>query len=64
MGERIGKNLDLRAIGVTKLGQVVPVDLDSNGENRIGIGLSVLVVKVVPDPKPSSDEISKAAGDR
>ena len=63
-GQQIGKNLDLRTIGVTKLGQIVPVDLDPKGENRIGIGFSVLVVKVVPNPKPGTDEISHAAGDR
>jgi hypothetical protein len=62
-GESIGKNLDLRTIGVTHLGHPVVVDQDSDGENRTGIGFSVVVVKVVPNPKPGTDEISHAAND-
>ncbi len=62
-GESIGKNLDLRTIGVTHLGHPVKVDRDAAGENRSGIGFSVVVVKVVPNPKPGTDEISHAASD-
>ncbi len=63
-GESIGKDLDLRTVGVTHLGHPVRVDADSAGENRSGIGFSVVVVKVVPNPKPGTDQISHAAGDR
>ncbi|MBN1352883.1 DUF3748 domain-containing protein [candidate division KSB1 bacterium] len=62
-GDRIGKHLDLRTIGVTRLGHPVAVEPDARGENWSGIGFSALVVKVVPEPKPDADEISNAAGD-
>jgi Protein of unknown function (DUF3748)/WD40-like Beta Propeller Repeat len=61
-GMKIGKNLDLRTIGVTKLGR--PVHVPHAGQfSVVGEGFSVLVVVVTPDPKPGSDEISHAAGD-
>jgi hypothetical protein len=61
-GIQIGKNLDLRTIGVTKLGR--PVHVPEAGQfSAEAAGFSVLVVVVTPDPKPGSDEISHAAGD-
>jgi hypothetical protein len=61
-GLKIGKNLDLRTIGVTKLGH--PVRVPEAGQFSIqSAGFSVAVVVVTPDPKPGSDEISHAAGD-
>lgn len=61
-GMKLGKNLDLRSIGVTKLGQPVRVPANDFFPER-GEGFSAVVVVVVPDPKPGSDEISNAAGD-
>ncbi len=58
-----GQNLNLRTIGVSKKIQSVRVDDDGNGENISGEWFSVLVVNVVPNPRPGSDEISRAAGD-
>ena len=61
-GLKTGKNLDLRTIGVTKLGQPVTVPKTPQFAER-NEGFSVVVVAVTPDPKPGSDEISNAAGD-
>ncbi|MFO1021869.1 MAG: DUF3748 domain-containing protein [Planctomycetales bacterium] len=61
-GLKIGKHLDLRTIGVTRLGLPVLVPPTSHFPNH-SAGFSVLVVVVVPDPKPGSDEISHAAFD-
>jgi len=61
-GLKIGKNLDLRTIGVTKLGHPVRVPESAQFSTQSD-GFSVLVVVVTPDPKPGSDEISHAAGD-
>jgi hypothetical protein len=61
-GLKIAKNLDLRTIGVTKLGYRVRVP-EAGQFSTQGAGFSVLVVVVTPDPKPGSDEISHAAGD-
>lgn len=61
-GLKLGKNLDLRTIGVTKLGR--PVHVPEAGQfSRESAGFSALVVIVTPAPKPGSDEISQAAGD-
>jgi hypothetical protein len=61
-GLRIGKDLDLRTIGVTELGDPISVSSTSQFPAK-GEGFSVLVVHVTPDPKPGSDEISRAAFD-
>lgn len=55
------RGVDLRTIGVTRLG--TPVQVDSDPRNTNGTGFSTLVVQVVAGPKPGSDEISRAAGD-
>lgn len=61
-GIKIGKELDLRTIGVTKLGH--PVTVDEAGQfSQTSDGFSVLVVVVTADPQPGSDEISHAASD-
>lgn len=51
---------DLRTIGVTVLGKPVEVDASRPGEEFSGSGFSVLVVPVTANPKPGSDEISRA----
>jgi len=61
-GLAIGKNLDLRTIGVTKFDRPVHVAEAGQFSNE-GAGFSALVVVVTPDPRPGTDEISNAAGD-
>lgn len=61
-GLEIHKDLDLRTIGVTKLGDPVRVPETQQFATE-SAGFSVLVVVVTPDPKPGSDEISHAASD-
>lgn len=58
-----GQKSNLRTIGVSKKGIPVEVPVDDHGENNPGEWFSVLVVNVVPDPAPGSDEISHAAAD-
>ena len=60
-GEGLGKNLNLRTIGVTRLG--VPVRVDAHPENWDGEGFSVVLVAVTPEPRLQSDEIKRAEGD-
>ncbi|MCX6223010.1 MAG: DUF3748 domain-containing protein [Bacteroidia bacterium] len=58
-----GEKVNLRTVGVsTKLKPVI-VDHSGEGENLSGEWYSVLVVRVVPNPAPGSDEISNAASD-
>ncbi|GAB3169521.1 DUF3748 domain-containing protein [Telluribacter humicola] len=61
--DQTGNKVNLRTIGVSKKLRPVQVTYDKAGENVPGIWYSVLVVRVVPNPKPGSDEISYAAGD-
>ena len=58
-----GEIYNLRTIGVSKNIGAVQVPLRSDGDNVAGQWFSVIVVKVVPNPTPGSDEISRAAGD-
>jgi len=58
-----GKHVNLRTIGVATALRPVDVDDDPDGENVDGIWFSALVVKVVPDPKPGTDQISRAFSD-
>lgn len=58
-----GKKVNLRTVGVSTRLHPVLVDHSGEGENLNGEWYSVLVVRVVPDPKPGSDEISNAASD-
>ncbi len=58
-----GVTHNLRTIGVSKKHHQVIVPESKDGENFTGEWFSALVVRVVPDPSPGSDEISKAAGD-
>jgi len=61
--DKTGERWNLRTIGVAK--PIKPVIVDENQEvgNHSGEWFTVLVVRVVPDPLPGSDEISHAAGD-
>ncbi|WP_234364379.1 DUF3748 domain-containing protein [Lunatibacter salilacus] len=59
---KTGQKNDLRTIGVSKrIGPKVPVKPDSS--NIQGEWFSALVVPVVPNPKPGTDEISRAYED-
>jgi Protein of unknown function (DUF3748)/Dipeptidyl peptidase IV (DPP IV) N-terminal region len=60
---KTGQQVNLRTIGVSTGIKSVKVDKDAEGENNDGIWFSALVVKVTPNPKPGSDEISKAYSD-
>ena len=61
--DKTGQRWNLRTIGVSHALKPVQVDHDAQGENIDGAWFSVLVVKVVPHPRPGSDEISHAADD-
>jgi len=61
--KRTGEPVNLRTIGVSTSLRPVKVDHDEERENNDGIWFSALVVKVVPHPKPGSDEISRAFSD-
>jgi hypothetical protein len=62
--EKTGRKHDLRTVGVAKIkGPDVNIQPDEEAENIQGEWFSALVVKVVPDPVPGSDEISRAYGD-
>ena len=56
-----GQKRNLRTIGVSR--KIRPVAVDENMENISGEWFSALVVRVVPEPTPGTDEISHAAGD-
>jgi len=58
-----GVKWNLRTIAVSNRKHKVKVDLDKAQENVQGEWYSAVVVRVVPDPKPGSDEISNAASD-
>jgi hypothetical protein len=58
-----GEKVNLRTIGVSNKLRAVKVDEDGDGENVSGDWFSVLVVRVVPNPAPGSDDISNAASD-
>jgi hypothetical protein len=59
--DQTGQKRNLRTIGVSK--KIRPVVVDQSEENVTGQWFSALVVRVVPDPQPGSDEISHAASD-
>jgi hypothetical protein len=58
-----GIKCNLRTIAVSNRSHAVAVDQDPNSENTNGAWFSAVVVRVVPDPKPGSNEISNAASD-
>ena len=58
-----GETVNLRTIGVSTRLHPVLVDHSGEGENQSSDWYSVLVVRVVPNPAPGSDEISNAASD-
>ncbi len=61
--DETGEVHNLRTIGVSKNIGAVHVMQDADGENFSGDWFSVIVVQVTANPKPGSDEISRAAGD-
>lgn len=61
--DETGEIYNLRTIGVSKNIGAVRVVEDTGGENFSGEWFSVLVVRVVANPTPATDEISRAAGD-
>ena len=58
-----GVKWNLRTIGVSNQSHRVVVHQENPDENVAGTWFSALVVRVVPNPKPGSDEISNAASD-
>lgn len=58
-----GIKWNLRTIAVSNQFHPVIVDPDKEGENVSGTWYSAVVVRVIPDPEPGSDEISNAASD-
>lgn len=58
-----GIKWNLRTIAVSRKGMAVQVDHSGEGDNVSGEWFSAVVVRVVPDPAPGSDEISNAASD-
>lgn len=58
-----GYAYNLRTIGVSKNNIRVEVPSSKIGEDFSGEWFSVLVVSVIPSPTPSTDQISRAAGD-
>lgn len=58
-----GQKHNLRTIGVSKKSKSIEVSDKKEGENISGEWFTALVVKVAPNPKIGSDEISHAAGD-
>ncbi len=63
MEDSTGIKWNLRTIGVSNQQHHVLVDQDEAGENVAGTWFSAVVVRVVPNPEPGSDEISNAASD-
>tara|TARA_R110001592_G_scaffold9215_2_gene49204 strand:- start:18307 stop:19686 length:1380 start_codon:yes stop_codon:yes gene_type:complete len=61
--EKTGDTYNLRTVGVSARNIKSPKISASTGENFQGEWYSVLVVKVVPNPRPGSGEISKAYSD-
>jgi hypothetical protein len=57
-----GTRQNLRTIGVSKRSDS-PIEVDKDNENVSGTWFSAVVVRVVPEPKAGSDEISHAASD-
>lgn len=60
---KTGEKHNLRTIGVSKKNTPLDVKNLHDGENNGGEWFSAIVVQVVPNPQPGSDEISHAAGD-
>ncbi|MCP1382780.1 DUF3748 domain-containing protein [Runella salmonicolor] len=61
--DKTGAKHNLRTIGVSKRNMPVKLEKDAQGDNVSGEWFSALVVRVTPNPRPASDEISHAAGD-
>ena len=61
--ERTGRRVNLRTVGVATWSPRGPVHVPAGPENNDGEMVSAVVVRVVPDPRPGSDEISRAFED-
>ncbi len=61
--ERTGAKVNLRAIGVATRAARGAVRVPTGPENHDGEFFAVVAVKVVPTPRPGSDEISRAFED-
>ena len=61
--EKTGVKWNLRTIGVSNQQHPIAVDKDAAGENVQGTWYSAVVVRVVPNPEPGTDEIDNAASD-
>ena len=61
--ERTGTRVNLRTVGVATWSPRGPVHVPAGPENHDGEMVSAVVVRVVPDPRPGSDEISRAFED-
>lgn len=61
--ESTGIKWNLRTVAVSNRKHKVTVDHDTAQENVQGEWYSAVVVRVVPNPQPGSDEISNAASD-
>lgn len=51
---------DLRTVGAFLLGEKVSIQQDQTEENFVGISFAILLAEVKANPRPGSDEISKA----
>lgn len=58
-----GEPFNLRTIGVMQFDRPVLVPSPRGGSNFNGLATAALVVRVTPEPRPGSDEISRAASD-
>jgi hypothetical protein len=58
-----GSIFNLRTMGVTKMKNLIIINGTEDGANFSGLGTSVVVVRVTPNPKPGSDQINHAADD-
>ena len=61
--ERTGEKRNLRAVGVATRSALGPVRVPPGAENHDGEMFAVVAVRVVPQPRPGSDEISRAFED-
>ncbi len=61
--ERTGEKVNLRTIGVATQRDRGPVRVPAGPENNDGEMFAVVAVRVVPAPRPGSDEISRAFAD-
>jgi len=61
--QKTKQTLDLRAVGVMTDSGAIQVKKDAIGENQNGEWTAAIITKVTPEPRPGSDEISRAFSD-